>query len=318
MNILTRIVSFCLALCLLIPVVSQAQETRVVRTQTSLYAEPLTSSVVLDVLSPGMSVEVMQRQGQWVMVRMPGTAEAGWIEGRGLDQVSAAEPSAARPGVSPRITREEMGLARSRVQDLDNSLNRIEGRIDRLAGELEPATQPSAGPIGIEVLSPPPVGTVPDAMESLRADSPLGYHWSNRFMMGKYFRGKEDLYGVSLSRILDGLGRAAFFGEFSYALGNRHGKSDDFMEWSLGLRYNIRAPHYLIYPYLESGVGMRHPMAGHDPGPIRYLAWTPGVGISAELGRVYMVSVGAQSVFLFHGGRRYNEGRVYFSCSYKY
>ncbi|MCE5269706.1 hypothetical protein LLH00_00295 [bacterium] len=319
--------ALALTLCfILVPSWLNAQQSMKVIRQASVLARPDTGAVVLDVLAPGVAVEVMGGQGRWSMVRMPGTVEVGWVENSAL---SANAPAAVAAGSGGRkagagdLTDTQISVLRNRVSALDGSLYRIEGQVDRLLdkvstpGNLTPSTemmQPQASPAG--EMAAQPAGQ--EMTTPVRFESGRFYRWSNRFIMGKYFRGGEDLYGLGVACKVDRRGVLELGLDAVYGLGDARGQDDDFIEWGLGARFNVKPSSYWIYPFFQTSVGYRHQVGDVDAGPLRYLVCSPGGGVTAELGDIFTLEAASQAVFLFADGERRNEGRITFSVSFGY
>ncbi len=322
----THLVLLALVLCTAFPSGLISQESLTVNRQTNVMSQPQKDATVLDVLAPGVSVEIMGRQGQWAMVRLPGTVDVGWIESSVLAQPAGTVGRAAgagRKSSGADLTDNQMSILRNRVSALDGSLYRVERQVDRLVdkvtgrGSTEPQLEeshvyPSAGEKAAVAAAP----------ETLAVTGLLGkeesYRWFNSFVMGKYFRGGEDLYGLTFSRSIDRAGLTAVYLDAVYGMGDDRGQADDFIEWGLGFRFNIKRSSYWIYPFLEAGLGMRHRVGDIDAGPLRYLACSPGGGVKAELGEVFSMEAASNAVLLFADGTQNNEGRITLSVSFGY
>jgi len=283
-------------------------------------------AVVLDVLTSGMMVDVMRTEGGWAQVKLPGSVELGWIETRFLEAASQAGKAAGRPSGERWLSQSEMGRVRARLNRTGSSLAGIEMRLDSLLRTLagigmysRPGVLPEAvGPEVPEPLQLPATGE-PELEEPIFEGELREYSWSNRFVMGQYVKGGEDLYGLGFSRMIDDHGSVEVDIEACYGMGDDSGSSDDFLDWNLGLRYNLKPATYRIYPYLAAYGGMRyHLRAVPGRSTRQLLQFSPGAGVTAELSRVFTLGIEARAVFLFSNGERFDEGRVVFSCLYRY
>ncbi len=319
--------TFILSVCLiLVPSWSHAQQSMNVTRQTFVLARPDTGAVVLDVLAAGVMVEVMGSQGRWSMVRMPGTVEVGWVENSalsaGLSSVGAGKSGKAKTG-SGDLTDNQMSVLRNRVSALDGSLYRIEGQVDRLLDKVSAPASPApdaemAPPQAVPAFTGAAPGTEPQAASPVQFESGRFYRWSNRFIMGKYFRGGEDLYGLGLACKVDRKGRLQLGLDAAYGMGDDRGQADDFIEWGLGARFNVKPSSYWIYPFFQASAGYRHRVGDVDSGPLRYFVCSPGGGVTAELGDMFTLEAASQAVLLFADGERTTEGRIIFSVSFGY
>ncbi len=288
-------------------------QDRVIRRQAPLLELPHTEAVVLEILVPGMPVELVQQQGAWARVRLPGTAEVGWVE------LGALAPPPVQPAGKAPVPEAKLGGMEQQVRSLDQDLQTIERRVDELLNRIEGrgshpglGALPEAGQAGPRPVGEPPVT---NSMEG-----PAGaavYGWRNSFFAGSYFRGGENCYGLGLARRLDRGGRNWLEMEGAYSLGAAGGTSDDFLDWSLGLSFNLMPQRYRIYPFLGAQFGMRH-LLGDLPGTRRFFLLMPAVGLNAELSSIFMLAVRVQGAFLFDHGDRYDEGRVSLSAGYRY
>ena len=287
--------------------------------EAKVYSSTGEDAVVLDMLSSGMMVDVMNTEGQWAQVKLPGTAEVGWIEKRFLGAAPEAGRASAQLSGEKWLSQSEMSRVRERVGRTSNSLTGVEERLDSLLSAMAGLGMYSRPgyPETVRQVTPEPQLLLPPE-EPMLAGEIREYSWSNRFLMGKYLKGGEDLYGLGFSRMIDDLGRAEVDFEACYGLGDDSGSRDDFIDWNLGLRYNLKPETYRIYPFLAFYGGMRHHLKVVPGRGLQLVQFSPGAGITAELGRVFTLGVEARAVFLFHQGQRINEGRVAFSCLYRY
>jgi len=308
----------CLALAVLTFTGLAYSENRALKSRANVYELPNTNAVILDILTPGMTVELVRMQGAWAQIRMPGTAEMGWIENMSLAEPGykgqAGRPSAARSA----ITDSELKGIVGRLYSMDQNLQGLEDRVDRLMVKLSPQPPPSQAelkmpraPVGREKIGAGEVG-----IEMTRLE-PGKYPWRNFFILGKYFKGNEDFYGLGVSRLLDQGGHNWVDAEIQYAVGGAPGKADDFIQWSLGFSFSLKPQSYRIYPFLGAHFGMRHLVDG-TANPDRYLVCMPGLGVIAELNHIFSLAAGARAVFLFDKGNRIDEGRASFSCLYRW
>jgi hypothetical protein len=298
--------------------------SRLVRQQAKVYELPHGEAVIVDILAPGMSIEILREQGTWSQVRLPGTAEVGWVESKFLAEPGAAV-ALARPKTSTGMTTSELEILAGQLLSLDNNLSGIEKRVEGLMTRLETggesgvkispqAAQPKGGKVGLGA----GLKVSPEEAEMEAKPGAGGiYAWRNSFFMGKYFRGREDFFGLAFSRLLDRGGHNRLDAEVNYSLGSLRGKKDDFIEWSLGSSFNFKPQTYRIYPFLGAHIGMRHRIVDKTV-PVNFLLCMPGMGINAELSRIFSLSVDVRAVFLFNNGKRYDEGRVIFVCHYSY
>lgn len=327
MKMKTELFVLTLVLFLSLPSGLISQENLTVIRQTNVLTQPEKGGTVLDVLAPGVSLEVMSRQGQWAMVRLPGTVEVGWVESAALGQ--ASETAVKSPGTGRRassgtdLTDNQMSILRNRVSALDGSLYRVEHQVDRLVDKVtgldgvEPQEQQAKviSPAVEKKAAAQTTGTMAITETVIPAKS---YRWSNSFLMGKYFRGGEDYYGLAFSCGLDRAGLTAVYLDAAYGMGDDRGQADDFIEWGLGFRFNIKRSSYWVYPFVEAGMGMRHRVGDVDAGPLRYLVCSPGGGVKAELGEIFSLEAASNAVLLFDDGKRSSEGRITFSVSFDY
>lgn len=287
--------------------------------EVRVYSSTGEDAVVLDMLSSGMMVDVMNTEGQWAQVKLPGTAEVGWVEKRFLGAAAEVSRVSAQLSGERRLSRSEMSRVRERINRTSNSLAGVGERLDSLLSAMAGLGMYSRPgyPETVRQVTPEPQLLLPSE-EPMLAGEIREYSWSNRFLMGKYLKGGEDLYGLGFSRMIDDLGRAEVDFEACYGLGDDSGSRDDFIDWNLGLRYNLKPATYRIYPFLAVYGGMRHNLKVVPGRALQLIQFSPGAGITAELGRVFTLGVEARAVFLFHQGQRIDEGRLVFSCLYRY
>ena len=287
--------------------------------EAKVYSSAGEDAVVLDVFVSGMMVDIMSTEGQWAQVKLPGTAEMGWVEIQFLRTVSETGGVSERLSGDKWLSGEEMDRVRQRVSGTSSALAGVELRLDSLLlsmASLGMYSRPGFQPAVTKESPRPP--EVPVTEGPMLAGETREYTWSNRFIMGKYLRGGEDLYGMGFSRLLDDRGRAEVDFEACYGLGDVSGLRDDFIDWNLGLRYYLKPEIYRIYPFAAAYGGMRHHLKVVPERAVQLVQCSPAVGVIAELGRVFILGVEARAVFLFHEGQRTNEGRLVFSCLYRY
>lgn len=313
-----RVIFFLAVVFILGPTVQAAGERLVVRKEARLLETPDADAMILDILSPGMIVEVVRSQGNWARVRVPATTEMGWVQKGYLLAEGKAGLSAV---VSQRMTSQELENYQERIKVINQGLSGIEPRVDALIGEME-----ARGYIPKKGIEPGPfVQQAPELPVPLierevkieeMIDIGLGgnYRWRNQFYMGKYIRGGEDFYGITVGRFLDSKGLVMLDGEIHYALGDKQSKRDDFISWSAGLNFNFRPMDFRIYPFLSVHFGQRHLLAS----PITYKTVSPGFGINAELSSIFSLCAEAREMFLFHEGNRSEETRVDLGFNYRY
>jgi hypothetical protein len=295
---------------------------------TSIYSSTNEDGVVLDVLPAGMMVDVMKTEGQWSQVKLTDSAEMGWVEQRFLRPAAQADESSNRLNSQQSLSKDEINRVRWHLESTSTSLVgvelQIEGLLDRMASVgifARPERQPGLPQEKTEEDQPL---EQEDSFVSLLEDEPAildemrEYSWSNRFFMGKYVKGGEDLLGLGFSRMIDNRGFAELDFEACYGLGDNSGSRDDFLDWNLGLRFNLKPATYRIYPFLSLYGGMRHSLKVVPGRAGQQVLCSPGMGITAELGRVFILGIETRAVFLFHDGERTNEGRIAFSCLYRY
>lgn len=320
----SKFLIIALLICSLFAVFGElhSQEMRVLRREALVLAEPVTGAVVLDVLSAGVNVEVAGREGQWIMVRIPGSAEVGWVESSflGAESVSPAAAVRGRDAAPVGLTDAQVSVLRNRVSVMGGGLDRLEAGLDRLMDRLQDPSE--TAPRQEQQLTPPQrPETLPDRLtEQYNVQGPPRFLWTNRFVMGKYFRGGEDLYGLGFSRGLDRWGLTVLELETVYGMGDERGQADDFIEWGLGFRFNVKRRSYWIYPFFESAFGMRH-RVGDVPdgsGPLRYKVWFAGGGVKAELSDIFSLEAGSRAIFLYGDTDRRDEGRISFSVAFSY
>lgn len=316
-----RVIFFLAVVFILGWTVQAAGEKLVVRNEARLLETPAADAMILDILSPGMIVEVVRSQGNWARVRVPATTEMGWVQKGYL----LAEGQEGRVGLSAvgsqRMTSQELENLQERIKVTDQGLNRIELRVDALIGQMEergyiPKKRIEPGPFVQQAPKP----TVPLMEREVKIEEMIDigpgekYRWRNQFYMGKYIRGGEDFYGITVGRFLDSKGWMMLDWEIHYALGDNKSKRDDFVSWSAGLNFNFRPMDFRIYPFLSAHFGQRHVLAS----PITYKTVSPGFGINAELSSIFSLSAEAREVFLFHEGNRSEETRVNLVFNYRY
>ena len=317
----SRKILFLAAVFILSLTVHAAAENLVVRKEARLLEAPDVDALILDILSPGMVVEVIRSQGNWARVRVPATTEMGWVQKGYL----FAEGEASRAGLSAvgsqRMTSQELENLQEQINVTDQSVSGVEAQVEVLIREMEergyiprkgiePArlvqqmVQPQAPSIEREV-----------KIEAIEEIGPgKDYRWRNQFYLGTYIKGGENFYGITVGRFLDSRGWLMLDGEVHYALGDDRGKRDDFVSWSAGLNFNLRPMDFMIYPFFSMHFGQRHLLAS----PFSYKSVSPGIGINAELGSIFSLSAEAREVFLFRQGNRSDETRINLSVSYKY
>lgn len=311
-----RLLRYCLLFLLLGWRVLSADWSVVKAPEAKVYSSPGPDGVVLDVISSGMMVDVMKSEGGWAQVELPGTAEMGWVELRFLGKASEPDRAAAKLSGQQWLAPEEMSRVRGHLDRTGGSLAGVEQRLDSLLAALAGLEKPGYRPAKHK--KTPKITQQPEAEEPMTLGQIREYSWSNRFFMGKYLKGGEDLFGLGFSRMVDDRGRAEVDFEACYALGDDSGSRDDFIDWNLGFRYSLKPATYRIYPFLSMYGGMRHHLKVFPGRDVRMLQCSPGLGITAELGRVFILGIEARAVFLFHGGERTDEGRMAFTCLYRY
>ena len=315
---------FALLLLILGITVQLRAEQAVVRKETGLLDTPESKGVILDVLTAGMSVEVINVQGDWARVSLPATSEMGWAMKKDI-MLESEKASAGLPVSVKDLSVSEMDKLHNRVKVIGQSLEEMETRVDGLVDGMEAkgykADSPPKIPAQAQMPGQPPPGA-PSQMQLYNVPPVMGgilemnahYRWRNQFYMGKYIRGGQDFYGLSLSRFLDRFSRLQLDGDCHYAVGDNRGKRDDFIEWSAGLIYNLWPERYRIYPYLAGHFGRRHLLAS----PVTYNLVSPGLGINAELSGIFSLSAGVDQVFLLRSGEHRDDLRVSFHCGFSY
>ncbi|MFH1069606.1 MAG: SH3 domain-containing protein [Candidatus Glassbacteria bacterium] len=300
--------------CLL--AVSATGQTTHVQREARLLEQPRSDAVVLDVLTPGMTVEVVDVQGNWASVRLQATSEMGWVETQFLSQA----PGGAQAAAGGQMTDQELQKVRERVgrmnQNIDSLGLKVEGLLMKVEGREEMAAPPATGrettPGGMGRPSEAERGGAEMEAASLRGEA---YHWRNAFYMGQYLRGGQNFFGLSFTRLLDGSAHIALDGRAQYALGEVRGAVDDFIDWTLGLNFNLFPQRYRIYPYFGAHFGMRNLL--EDSLPRRnFFIVSPACGITAELSSIFSAGAEIRGVFMFQEGIRRDEGTVSFFIGY--
>ena len=299
--------------------VQAAGENLVVRQQARLLETPDTDALILDILVPGMVVEVLRSQDNWARVRVPATTEMGWVQ-KGYLLAEGAQAGEGLPAVgSQRMTSQELESLQQRTKLMDQGLSGMEAQVDELIVGMQEggyipgkALEPAAA---VSQVPAPPL--VEREMRIVKIDE-IGagecYRWRNQFYMGTYISGGENYYGINLGCFLFSNRWLMLDWEVHYALGDSRGKRDDFVSWSAGLNFNLRPMDFRIYPFLSAHFGQRHLLAN----PVTYRTVSPGFGINAELNSIFTISAEAREVFLFHQGDRTDETRVNLGFNYKY
>ncbi len=277
-----------------------------VRSEASLMDLPGGEAVVLDVLSPGMSVELMSVKGKWVRVRIKATSEVGWVQASALAREGTGEDGETGIGV----TGKELGRVEDRVEMMSGGMRGIEQRVDNLLDHLGAGEQSGRKP---EVSTSG--GTRARAAYTM---AQLGaFRWHNQFVMGTYLRGGQNYYGLELSRTLDTRGRSLLVGRAQYGLGEMRGKVDDFIDWTVGLNFNLFPETYVIYPYVGAHFGMRHLLEDTLPDRHFFIA-APSLGVRADLAGIFTLGVELRALFRFESGHRRDDGMVGFNCGYNW
>ena len=299
-------------------------EQAVVRKETGLLSNPESNGVILDILTAGMTIEVINIQGDWARVSLPATSEMGWAQKKDI-MLESEKASAGVPVSAKDLSISEMDKLHNRVTVIGQSLEEMETRVGDLVNGMVAkgymAAAPQQGPAQARMKAEPPL-IEPAQMPPYGAPSAMAgamemnahYRWRNQFYMGKYIRGGQDFYGLALSRFLDRSCRFQLDGACHYAVGDNRGKRDDFVEWGTGVSYNLWPERYRIYPYLAGHFGRRHLLAS----PVAYYLLSPGLGINAELSGIFSLSAGIEQVYLFRSGEHRDDPRVSFHCSFSY
>ena len=296
-------------------------QTTTVRRQASLMDMPGGGeAVVLDVLSQGMSVEVLTIQGNWARVRIPATSEVGWVESAVLARGSSGTGDASDMPGGVGMSGREMERVEGRVETMIGDLEDIEVRIDSLLTRMSGEESAAAGEAAIEGEQ-----ALPGSGAIMRA-APYGvytappdgdYRWRNQFLMGTYIRGGQDYYGLALTRALDSRGRNMLVGRAQYGLGEIRGKADDFIDWTVGMDFNLFPETYVIYPYFGAHFGMRH-LLEDTLADRNFFIVAPTLGIRAELGNIFTLGAELRGLFRFESGHRRDDGMVGFTCGYNW
>jgi len=298
-----------------------AAESLVVRQEARLLETPDVDALILDILSPGMVVEVVRSQGNWARIRVPATTEMGWVQKGYLTTEAEQAGAELITRGSQRMTRQELKNIQEQIKVIDLGVSGVEKRVDYLIRTMEergyiPGKKIEPPQLVQQAVQPPATLTgremrIEEMEEIGRGKS---YRWCNRFYLGTYIRGGENFYGITVGRFLDSRGWLMLDGEIHYALGDDKGKRDDFISWSAGLNFNFKPMDYRIYPFLSMHFGQRQLLAS----PVSYKTVSPGIGVNAELSSIFSTSAEAREVFLFRQGSRSDETRVNLSFSYKY
>ena len=238
----------------------QAQATTV-RSEASLMDGPGSAGVVLDILSPGMDVEILTVEANWARIRIPATSEVGWVESNSLVRNAGMEGMMQRDG----MTSTELSRVRGRVQMMSNGMDGIEQRVDSLLQMLGGNATPDT--VMVAQMEPEGSTMTPGSfMPGAYAGFPVDggpYRWNNQFVMGTYLRGGQSYYGLTLSCALDSRGRNVIVARGQYGLGELRGNDDDFVDWTLGMDFNLFPETYVVYPYFGAHFGMRQPVRGN-------------------------------------------------------
>ncbi|MEA1996761.1 MAG: hypothetical protein U9N45_03950 [Gemmatimonadota bacterium] len=315
---MSRIATILLGIALLIMTLGDTAyaHARRLRSNAVLYELPDKGSLVLDVIPRGMKVELVIEKGAWAQVRLTVSAELGWIE-TGLLTGPVPEKE-----TGPQVIESAAGVSMSEVEKLEGrlysmgyNLGEVEAGVDGLIRKLEHReSNGSVGRKGTRDDRTPAAG----AWIGPGAAEPGRYRWCNGFSMGRYFSGGEDFFGLAVSRLVDSRGSSRIDLEIGYGLARESSETGDFLEWSLGFRFNLLPQEYRIYPFLGAHFGMRHifdPPAGD---PSQALLCMPGLGVNAELNGIFSLSAEVRSLFLFRQGERTDEGRISLGCVYLY
>ena len=89
------------------------------------------------------------------------------------------------------------------------------------------------------------------------------YRWNNQFVMGTYLRGGQSYYGLTLSCALDSRGRNVIVARGQYGLGELRGNDDDFVDWTLGMDFNLFPETYVVYPLFRRTFRHAPPVRGN-------------------------------------------------------
>jgi hypothetical protein len=298
-------------------------QTTQVQREAHLLEQPRFDAVILDVLTPGMTVEVVDVQGSWASVRITATSEMGWVETQFLSQASGGAQAAA----GGQMTYQELKKVSERVdkmhQNIDSLGMKVEGLLLKVEGRetlaAPVAGQPTApGREGMPGRAGQPTEAAPGGTElEARPLRGVAYRWRNAFYMGQYMRGGQNFFGLSFTRLLDGAGYIALDGRAQYAIGEVRGAVDDFIDWTFGFDFNLFPQRYRIYPYLGAHFGMRNLLEDSLPRRNFFVA-SPACGITAELSSIFSAGAEIRGVFMFQGGSRKDEGTVSFFFGYCY
>ncbi len=289
-------------------------QTSIVRGEASLMDQTGSQAVVLDVLTPGMNVEVLSVQGNWARVRIPATSEVGWVQTSALARADATELDLQGQGAGIGMTGKELERVDGRVETMGGGLRAIERRVDSLLARLgvgdEDGREQEQTPARMEQAQQP-------AYPPFAMAGPGRLRWQNRFVMGTYLRGGQNYYGLELSRALDESGRSLLVGRAQYGLGEMGGKVDDFIDWTVGMDFNLSPETYVIYPYVGAHFGMRNLLENTLPNRNSFIV-APSLGVRAELGSIFTLGVELRGLFRFESGRRRDDGIVGFNCGYSW
>ena len=286
-------------------------QTSTVRGEASLMDLPGGQAVVLDVLTPGMNVEILSVKGNWARIRIPATSEVGWVQTSALGRADAEGNGKQSNGIG--VTGGELERVGGRVEMMSGGMRGIEQRVDNL---LESLSNGETGPDGQDkhsaVAGVSSMGYAPYA-----AVEPGRYRWHNQFVMGTYVRGGQNYYGLEMSRALDTNGRSRLVGRAQYGLGEMRGKLDDFIDWTAGMDFSLFPETFVVYPYCGAHFGMRHLLEDTLPGRHFFIA-APSLGVRAELGGIFTLGVELRGMFRFENGHRRDDGMVGFNCGYNW
>ena len=301
-----------------------------------VYADADNSSLILDVVAGGVMVTVNETSGDWTRITMPSNAETGWVESRHLEknasQMEFRPPLASSYASDANLNREQVDRLRDRVSGISGTLNRLDRRIDKIISPESTMSQqenedmkPEVSLNGERVSEMPqdkwpaekwqhesgqnnmPVETMPDNF----------YRWSNRFVMGRNFDKGEQCYGIGISRRMDQRGIMELDFESTYAFGAQDGAGDDYLDWSLGARFNFRPDIYRIYPFIGIVGGMRH-YIDSDITDTDNLLWGGLLGLTADVNDVFSLTAETRAYAVQADSGRQDEGRVAFFASYRW
>lgn len=283
------------------------QQVTVVRDGSLIFAAPDNTSAVMDILSRGTTLELLEEGGEWHLVRTSDGGGQGYIRSEAVSvdiMPRAFDPDSVRVG-SP----EYLLLQRS-LDEAQEKIRRIGETLERLDSRIEQAEMDSSDMTGAPAGSRPGAGAGAGGMMGLAS----GYDRTISIFYGAMLENTDFAAGLS----------AAWFPGLPAGLGLEFEAGAIFPEnvdnayWGqLDVRYPL-ANWERAMPYLAAGVGMiRRSISIGSSGELtdNNALTTAGGGLVLRLAGAAALQIDLRYSWEFAQDETRGDGRVYIGAT---